>query len=130
VRGHEPYEYAIVRLVPRVDREEFINVGVILRCSSRGFLDACMELDESRVRALAPSLDLQVVKSHLDSFVAIARGGKQAGPIGQLSSSERFHWLVATRSTMIQTSAVHTGRCMDPESKMQRLIAEMVRTPE
>jgi len=130
VRVHEPYEYAIVRLVPRVDREEFINVGVILRCASRGFLDACVELDESRVRALAPSLDLQVVKTHLDSFVAIARGGMQAGPIGQLSASERFHWLVATRSTMIQTSAVHTGRCTDPESKMQRLIEEMVRTPE
>jgi Protein of unknown function (DUF3037) len=130
VHVHEPYEYAIVRLVPRVDREEFVNVGVILRCASRGFLDACVELDESRVRALAPSLDLQLVRAHLDSFVAIARGGKEAGPIGQLTSSERFHWLVATRSTMIQTSAVHTGRCTNPESKMRRLIEEMVKTPE
>jgi len=94
VRVHEPYEYAIVRLVPRVDREEFINVGVILRCASREFLDACVDLDEARVGALAPSLDLQVVRAHLDSFVAIARGGTHAGPIGQLSSSERFHWLV------------------------------------
>jgi hypothetical protein len=129
VRVHEPYEYAIVRLVPRVDREEFINVGVILRCASRDFLEACMELDEMRAQALAPALDLQVVRNHLASFVAIARGGEDAGPIGRLSASERFHWLVATRSTMIQTSAVHTGRCADPSLQMQQLLDRMVRMP-
>jgi hypothetical protein len=129
VRVHEPYEYAIVRLVPRVDREEFINVGVILRCASRDFLEACVELDEMRAQALAPALDLQVVRNHLASFAAIARGGEDAGPIGRLSSSERFHWLVATRSTMIQTSAVHTGRCTDPASQMQHLLDRMVRVP-
>jgi hypothetical protein len=127
VRVHEPYEYAIVRLVPRVDREEFINVGVILRCASRDFLQACVELDEVRAQALAPTLDLPLVREHLASLVAIARGGKEAGPIGKLSSSERFHWLVATRSTMIQTSAVHTGRCADPGQQMQHLLDRMVR---
>ncbi len=130
MRAHEPYEYAIVRLVPRVDREEFINVGVILRCASRDFLQACIHLDEARARALAPSLDLQLVRTHLESLMAIARGDKQAAPIGRLSSSERFHWLVAPRSTMIQTSAVHTGRCIDPPAKMQQLLEQMVKTPQ
>lgn len=123
------YDYAIVRVVPRVEREEFINTGVILSCPSHRFLDARIELDEERLLALDPSVDLDAVRAHLATIPAICRGGDGAGPIGRLSQRERFHWLVAPRSTIIQTSHVHTGRCGDPEATMERLMDRMVRTP-
>jgi hypothetical protein len=121
------YDYAIVRVVPRVEREEFLNVGVILSCPAAGFLEARVELDEARLIALAPSADLASIRAHLNSFPLVAAGGAQAGPIGKLTQRERFHWLVAPRSTIIQTSAVHTGRCADPAAAFEHLLATMVR---
>jgi len=121
------YDYAIVRIVPRVERQEFINAGVIVACQQHGFLDAGIELDEQRVRALDPASDLAAIRAHLASIPVICRGGPAAGPIGRLTQRERFHWLVAPRSTMIQTSPVHTGRCLDPQETLQRLLITMVR---
>ena len=120
------YDYAIVRVVPRVEREEFLNVGVILSCPSLGFLEARIELDEARLGAFDPQIDLVQIRSHLASFPLIAAGGAPAGPIGRLAQRERFHWLVAPRSTIIQTSAVHTGRCDDPKRVMEQLIEKRV----
>jgi hypothetical protein len=123
------YDYAVVRVVPRVEREEFVNAGVILSCPSCRFLDARIELNEKRLVAVDPSVDLQAVRSHLATIPAICGDGDGAGPIGKLPQRERFHWLVAPRSTIIQTSRVHTGRCSDPESVLERLMDRMVRTP-
>ncbi|MBD2082725.1 DUF3037 domain-containing protein [Leptolyngbya sp. FACHB-17] len=122
-----PYDYAIVRVVPKVEREEFVNVGVIVSCPTRKFLQARIELDESRVIALDPTIDLELVRQHLDAIPTICAGGKQAGAIGQLPQRERFHWLVAPRSTIIQTSRVHTGLCEDLTAVLEDLLNKMVR---
>ena len=121
------YDYAIVRVVPRVDREEFINVGVIVSCPALDYLAARIELDEARLLALHPVIDLELVRQNLASIPAICAGGDGSGPIGRLTPRERFHWLVAPRSTMIQTSAVHTGRCEEPLQAMENLLDRMVR---
>src|SRR5438445_4992905 len=110
---HAAYDYAVIRIVPRVDREEFINVGVIVACQDSDFLEARIEIDETRLLALDPTLDLAMVRRHLATIPAICAGGKAAGPIGGLPRRERFGWLTAPRSTLIQTSPVHTGRCAD-----------------
>lgn len=123
-----PYDYAIVRVVPRVERQEFINAGVIVRCQDRDFLEARIELDETRLLALAPGVDLDTVRSNLASIPRICLGGPDAGPIGLLSTRERFHWLVAPRSTIIQTSAVHLGRTTDPRLALDHLLDKMVRS--
>jgi len=128
VRDHCSYDYAVIRVVPRVDREEFMNVGVIISCPAKDFLEARIELDEGRLLAFAPELDMEAVRSHLASIPRICAGGPDAGPIGQLSLRERFHWLVAPRSTIIQTSRVHTGRCAEPGPLSERLLDRMVRT--
>ena len=127
MRDHSSYDYAIVRVVPRVEREEFVNVGVIVSCPAKDFLEALIELDESRVRALDPDIDIEAIRTHLASIPAICSGGPQGGPIGRLSRRERFDWLVAPRSTIIQTSKVHTGRCTDPATLLERLLNTMVR---
>ena len=124
---HCSYDYAIVRVVPRVDREEFVNVGVIVSCPSRDYLAARIELDEQRLTALDSTIDLDAVRRHLASIPKICEGGPDAGPIGKLTPRERFHWLVAPRSTMIQTSRVHCGKCTDPEKLMDHLLEAMVR---
>jgi hypothetical protein len=121
------FDYAIVRVVPRVERGEFINAGVILFCRTRRFLAARIELDTTRLRALAPDVDLAEVRQHLDVIPRVAVGGPDAGPIGQLSQAERFHWLVAPRSTIIQVSPVHTGRCTDVATTLEHLLNVMVR---
>ena len=121
------YDYAVVRVVPRVERGEFVNAGVILSCAAEGFLQARIELDESRVLALDPSADLEAIRITLATIPAICAGGEKAGAIGKLSVRERFHWLVAPRSTSIQTSAVHTGRCDDLEAALEKLMDRMVR---
>jgi hypothetical protein len=121
------YNYAIVRVVPRVEREEFVNVGAIVSCPQRNFLECRIELDERRLLALHPEVDLQVVRDYLAAIPKICAGGPAAGPIGILSPRERFDWLVAPRSTMIQTSAVHTGKCKDPAALLERLLDTMVR---
>ena len=123
------YDYAVIRVVPRVEREEFVNVGVIVSCPERDFLDCRIEVDEARLRALHPAIDMDTVRRHLASIPAICRGGEEAGPIGKLTSRERFRWLTATRSTMIQVSPAHTGRCSDPPALLEHLLATMVRLP-
>ena len=127
MRGVCTYDYAIVRVVPKVEREEFVNVGVIVSCSTTGFLAARIELDERRLLALDSTLDVESIRAHLATIPTICAGGAQAGPIGQLSQRERFHWLVAPRSTIVQTSPVHTGRCTDPGAVLEHLLDTMVR---
>jgi Protein of unknown function (DUF3037) len=127
VHDHCTYDYAIIRVVPKVEREEFVNVGVILWCAARGFLEAGIELDEQRLMALDSTLDLETIRAHLATIPAICTGGDQGGPIGQLSQRERFHWLVAPRSTIIQTSPVHTGCCKNPTAVLEHLLDTMVR---
>jgi Protein of unknown function (DUF3037) len=129
VPAHSTYEYAIIRIVPRVEREEFVNVGVIIYCPARRFLEACIELDEQRLLAMASTVDVEAIRAHLATIPAICSGGEPAGPIGKLSQSERFHWLVAPRSTIIQTSPVHTGRCQNPAAALEHLLDTMVRPP-
>jgi len=123
------YDYAVIRVVPRVERGEFVNVGVVLSCKAGGFLEARIELDEARMRALDPGVDLDVVRAHLEAFAAICAGGDSAGPIGRLPARERFRWLTAPRSTVIQTSPVHSGRCDDHATMLERLLDAMVRAP-
>ena len=121
------YDYAVIRVVPRVERQEFINAGVILWCQAQEVLEARHELDEQRVRVLDATVDIDAVRRHLDSISIICAGGSDAGPIGKLPKRERFDWLVAPRSTIIQTSAVHSGRCDDVAATMERLMDSMVR---
>lgn len=123
------YDYAIVRVVPKVERAEFVNVGVIVSCPTLDLLLARIELDERRLTALDPTLDLESVRTHLAAIPTICVGGDQAGPIGRLSQRERFHWLVAPRSTVIQTSPTHTGSTRDLDTVVERLLETMVRPP-
>ena len=122
----QPFQYAIVRVVPRVERGECMNVGVVFFCRPRRFLAARTALDEARVEAFAPGLDAAELRSHLDALARIAGGDADAGPVARLEQSERFHWLVAPSSTMIQTSPVHTGLCEDPEETLERLMEKLV----
>ena len=120
------YDYAIIRVVPKVDREEFINAGAIVYCPELSYLEAIIKLNELRLRAIAPSIDMEMVRKHLVTIPIICRGGDDAGPIGQLKQRQRFDWLVAPRSTVIQTSPVHTGRCGDPNAALEHLLETMV----
>ena len=128
MRDHATYDYAVIRVVPRVERAEFVNVGIILWCQDETFLEARIELDEQRLLALAPDLDIAAVRAHLATIPAICAGGDGAGPIGKLSRRERFDWLTAPRSTMIQTSPVHASRCADPRAAIEHLLDRMVRS--
>ncbi len=129
MRDPEAYDYAIVRVVPRVEREEFVNVGVIVSCPKLNFLEARFAIDEARLRALDPNIDIETIRAHTDSIRAICAGGERAGPFARLSQRERFHWIVAPRSTIIQTSAVHTGKCDDPNTLVEHLLEKMVLVP-
>jgi hypothetical protein len=120
------FEYAVIRVVPRVEREEFLNVGVILLCSKQKFLQSAITLNQERIRAFCNTLDLEELKEYIHSFERICAGGIQGGPIGKLSIAERFRWLTATRSTIVQTSKVHPGLCHDPSEMLTRLYAELV----
>jgi hypothetical protein len=120
------YDYAVVRVVPRVDREEFVNAGVILYSKSRHFLAACVDVDEGRLRVLAPGVDVDLVRRHLDAILRICAGEHAAGPVARLSQRERFHWLVAPRSTIIQVSPVHGGVCDDPAARLEALFLRLV----
>jgi len=123
------FDYAVVRVVPRVEREEFVNAGAILFCRQRDFLRARIELDRDRVRALWPQADLPLIEEHLGAIPLICAGGDGAGPIGKLTAPERFHWLVSPRSTVIQVSPVHAGLCEDPERALEDLVDRVVRVP-
>ena len=126
--GRSSYDYAILRVVPRVDREEFVNAGVILFCLERDFLAARVGLDPARLRALHPDADLATIEEHLAVVPRICAGGPDAGPIGRLTRRERFHWLVAPRSTVVQVSPVHVGLCVDPAAALEEIYARMVGT--
>ena len=121
-----PFSYAILRVVPRVERGEQFNAGVVLFCRQRGFLDARVALDEARLRALAPDTPADEVRAHLEALVRVARGDPGCGPIATLPQSERFGWLVAPSSTIIQPSQVHTGLSDDPRATLDALFEELV----
>ena len=116
------YDYACIRVVPRVEHEEFINAGVILFCRTQRFLGATVWLDEARVRALCPQIDLDEVRQQLEVIVAMCKG---AGPVAAAGIADTFHWLVAPHSTVIQCSAVHSGLCHDPKAALDALAAKI-----
>jgi hypothetical protein len=124
-----PFSYAVYRVVPRVERGERVNVGVVVFCRPLKYLGARVALDESRLRALWPEVDVEAVEAHLRAIERIAAGDRKAGPIARLGVTERFHWLVAPSSTIIQPGEVHTGLCGDPEEQLQKLFASLVQTP-
>ena len=115
------FDYAILRVVPRVERQEFINAGVVVHCREKKYLAARIHLDEARLKSLWPGVDVQLVKEHLDAVMRICAGDPAAGPVAQLSQSERFHWLVSPRSTILQPSPVHTGVCDETDTLLDRL---------
>ena len=121
------YDYSVVRVVPRVERGEFVNAGIILSCDIERILLASIELDEQALLAIDAHVDMELVRSVLQSIPAICAGGESAGDIGKLSARERFHWLVAPRSTIVQTSPVHTGQCAEPAAALDHLMQTMVR---
>jgi hypothetical protein len=123
------FDYAVIRVVPRVERGEQINAGVILYCRARDFLGARIALDHARLLALEPSIDMGDVERALDFIPLVCAGDPRAGAIGRLSQSERFHWLVSPRSTVTQPSPVHSGLCEDPEDALEQLLAKMVLPP-
>ena len=125
--GSVTFDYAVIRVVPRVERDEFVNAGVLLICQSQRFLAARIELDRGRLAALDDSLDPAAVERSLSTIERLCAGGEPAGPLGRLSPRERFDWLVAPRSTIIQTSPVHSGLCTDPAAALGRLLDAMVR---
>ena len=120
------FEYAILRVVPRVERGEALNVGVILFARQASFLGCALHLDEARLKAFAPSLDPACLRDHLDAIAAVADGRPEGGPIARLPASERFHWLVAPRSASLQVSAPHGGLTSDPGATLQRLFETLV----
>ena len=120
------FDYAVIRVVPHVEREEFVNVGVILFCSTRRFLDVRIRLDEARLKSLSPELNMAQVRDHLDLIARVAAGGVAAGPLGQLSRFERFQWLVSPRSTTIQVSPVHGGLADDLSAALEDLFTRLV----
>jgi hypothetical protein len=123
------YSYAVIRVVPRVEREEFLNVGVIVFAREENFLQARIELDAERVKALSPQMDLDALERHLATLQAIAAGNPEGGPVAALPAAERFYWLVSPRSTVIQVSPVHPGRSNNPQRALDDLMASLVRRP-
>ena len=120
------FEYAVIRVVPCVAREEFVNVGVILYCSAQGFLKTRYHLSEERLQALSDTLDIPELQERLRAFERICQGGAAGGTIGRLPIASRFRWLTATRSTVVQTSPVHPGLCIDAEETLNRLYSQLV----
>jgi len=120
------YEYAVIRLVPRVEREEFLNIGLILFCKAKRFLQVKWYLDEQRLTIFSKDLDIDEIRAYLIAFEKICAGEKSGGPIGLLSIADRFRWLTATRSTIIQTSRSQVGLCIDPDETLEQLFEEMV----
>ena len=120
------FEFAVIRLVPRVEREEFINVGVVLYCKKEKFLEVKFHWEEDRLKAFAPNLDMETMTEHLYAFERICRGDKDGGAIAQLDAASRFRWLTATRSTIIQTSKVHPGLCLKAGDCLDKILSEQV----
>lgn len=126
---HSSYDYAVIRVVPHVERDEFLNVGVILFCRTRSFLGIQTHVDDARLLAFAPDLDLALVRRQLEMFTLTCTGQAAEDRIGRLSPPERFHWLVSPRSTLIQTSPVHCGLTSDPEITLSHLLQRLVLLP-
>jgi hypothetical protein len=126
MRERSPFDYAVLRVVPSVEREEFTNVGVILFSRPRRFLGCRIHLDVRRLKLLAPDIDAAEVQAHLDLIERICAGGPDAGPIGRLDQPDRFHWLVSPRSTVIQVSPVHSGICTNPQTALDDLFDKLV----
>jgi len=120
------FEYAVIRVVPRVEREEFLNVGVVLYCSRQRFLKFLYTVNDSRLSSFAPAIDIDDLRSHLEAFDRIANAEPNGGPIAKLDAASRFRWLTATRSTVLQSSKVHPGFCEEPQKGLERLFAELV----
>jgi regulator of sigma D len=120
------FEYAVIRIVPRVEREEFLNVGVIMYCAKQKFLQAEFKLNKKRISHFCEKINVEEVEEHLKTFEKICRGAEGSGPIGQLSIAERFRWLTAARSTIIQTSKVHPGFTKDAKKTLQKLLKQLV----
>jgi len=123
------YDYAVIRVVPRVERGEFLNVGAVLFCRTLRYLEARIELDPARLLAVAPAIDVAAVERHLAAIPLLCAGGTRTGPFAAMTISERFHWLVAPRSGVVQTSPVHCGLCTDPALALERLLETLVRPP-
>lgn len=121
------FEYAVIRVMPRVEREEFINVGIILYCAKQRFLKSIYTLDRSKITALFAGVDLEDIEANLQAFERIACAAKGSGPIGQYDQASRFRWLTATRSTVVQCSKVHPGFCLDAQETLEKLYEQMVR---
>jgi hypothetical protein len=126
MQENQLFEYAVIRIVPRVEREEFLNVGVILYCRDQNFLQALYRLNEKRIRLFCDELDIREVEEYLKTFERICRGDINAGPIAKLPIAERFRWLTATRSTIVQTSKVHPGFCKDAGETLNKLFRQLV----
>ncbi len=124
--GNHLFEYAVIRVMPKVEREEFLNVGVILYCKDKKFLQALFTLNEARLKAFSPAIEMNELNDNLCAFQQICRGGEEGGPIGKLDIASRFRWLTGTRSTILQTSKVHPGLCDDPYETLTRLHAQLV----
>ncbi|MFT3933499.1 MAG: DUF3037 domain-containing protein [Chitinophagaceae bacterium] len=120
------FEYAVLRIVPKVEREEFLNVGVVLYCPKQKFLDVLFHLDIERIKAFAAHLDIPEIGQYLQAFEKICHATRDSGPVGKLAIAERFRWLTATRSTVVQTSKTHTGLCTDAKETLQKLYAQLV----
>ena len=127
MRALRTYDYAVIRVVPRVERGEFVNAGIILSCDVERILLSKIELDETALLAIDARVDMDLVRNALAAIPAICAGGQAAGDIGKMPARERFHWLVAPRSTIVQTSPVHTGQCAQPDAALQHLMQTMVR---
>lgn len=122
----QSFEFATIRVVPRVERGEFLNVGVIVFCLSQKFLGCLLHANTERLHLLWPNLDVEELRQHLAAFPDICAGAREAGPIAQLSQRERFHWVVAPRSTVIQISPVHSGLCESPQAALSELFERLV----
>ncbi len=125
----QTYEYAVIRLVPRVEREEFLNIGVVLYAATQKFLQVKFRIDADRIQTAFGKIDLPEIQKHLESFERICLGGTNAGPLGDIPLPQRFRWLSATRSTVVQMSKVHTGLCSDPAGKLEQLFEQLVLEP-
>lgn len=126
MQGNHLFEYAVIRVVPRVEREEFLNTGVILYCQPKNFLQMVFSLDEKRLKDFCEKMDMEELKEHLGAYDNICKGKAEGGPISKLDMPSRFRWLTAKRSTVIQSSAVHPGFCDDPGEMLQRLYSQLV----